>query len=118
MNQQYITMPFADDVGSLGEAETLFDDKISFVISDDEFGKKLSLFCAGGKAIAAPVQKTALDPLAKDTMLGKNLPAIRGWVEPNLTDHLFFIQVPEHTKSLMVKAIDGFGNTYQESISL
>lgn len=53
-NQQYITMPFADDVATLGLAESLFDDKISFVISDDEFNERLSLLCAGGKSIVAP----------------------------------------------------------------
>jgi hypothetical protein len=53
-NQQYITMPLADDVATLGEAETLFDDKINFVISDTEFGNRLALFAAGGKAIVAP----------------------------------------------------------------
>lgn len=53
-NQQYITMPFADDVTTLGAANTLFDDKISFVISDTEFGKRLGLFAAGSKAIVAP----------------------------------------------------------------
>lgn len=53
-NQQYISMPFADDVETLGDAELLFDDKISFVISDDEFGKRLALFACGGKAIVAP----------------------------------------------------------------
>lgn len=53
-NQQYIAMPLADDVATLGDANALFDDKISFVISDDEFGKRLGLFCAGGKAITAP----------------------------------------------------------------
>lgn len=53
-NQQYITMPLADDVAVLGNAEALFDDKISFVISDDEFSNRLALFCAGGKAIVAP----------------------------------------------------------------
>lgn len=53
-NQQYITMPFADDVDNLGEADNLFDLKISFVISDEEFGNRLSLFAAGGKAIVAP----------------------------------------------------------------
>ena len=53
-NQQYISMPVADDVETLGDAEALFDDKISFVISDDEFGKRLALFAAGGKAIVAP----------------------------------------------------------------
>jgi hypothetical protein len=54
LNQQYITMPVADDVDTLGEANALFDDKISFVIDDSEFGKRLGLFTAGGKAIVAP----------------------------------------------------------------
>jgi hypothetical protein len=53
-NQQYITMPLADDVDTLGDAETLFDDKISFVMNDDEYGKRLALFAVGGKAIIAP----------------------------------------------------------------
>jgi len=54
LNQQYITMPLADDVATLGEANALFDDKISFVISDDEFSNRLALLAAGGKAIVAP----------------------------------------------------------------
>lgn len=53
-NQQYITMPFDDGVAALGSAETLFDDKVSFVISDDEFNTRLALFACGGKAIVAP----------------------------------------------------------------
>lgn len=53
-NQQYVEMPLADDVTTLGKANTLFDDRISFVISDDEFSKRLSMFAAGGKAITAP----------------------------------------------------------------
>jgi hypothetical protein len=53
-NQQYITMPFADDVATLGDANALFDDKVSFVISDDEFSNRLALFACGGKAIVAP----------------------------------------------------------------
>lgn len=59
-NQQYITMPLADDVATLGDAEALFDDKISFVISDSEFGERLALFAAGGKAIVAPYIKKNL----------------------------------------------------------
>jgi hypothetical protein len=54
LNQQYILMPLADDVDTLGKANALFDDKISFVINDDEFSKRLALLCAGGKAIVAP----------------------------------------------------------------
>ena len=53
-NQQYIPMPFAEDVDTLGAANALFDDRISFPISDDEFGSRLSMFVAGGKAIVAP----------------------------------------------------------------
>ena len=52
-NQQYIQMPFPDDVDTLGEANNLFDQKISFVLADDEFGRRLGLFAAGGKAITA-----------------------------------------------------------------
>lgn len=54
LNQQFITMPLADDVNTLGECDTLFDDKISFVLSDDEYGNRLGLFATGGKAIVAP----------------------------------------------------------------
>lgn len=60
-NQQYITMPLADDVDTLGEAESLFDDKISFVLDDTQFGKRLGLFSAGGKAIVAPYIKRNLE---------------------------------------------------------
>lgn len=59
-NQQYITMPFVDDVDTLGEAVSLFDDKISFVIDDSEFGTRLGLFAAGGKAIVEPYIKKNL----------------------------------------------------------
>lgn len=60
-NQQYITMPASDDVSTLGDANALFDDKISFVISDSEFGTRLALFACGGKAIAAPYIKRNLE---------------------------------------------------------
>jgi hypothetical protein len=53
-SQQYIPMPFNDGVDELGEAENLFDGKVSFVIHDDEFSNRLALFAAGKKAITAP----------------------------------------------------------------
>jgi hypothetical protein len=53
-SQQYITMPFNDGVDTLGDAEELFDGKVSFVISDDEFSTRLALFACGRKAITAP----------------------------------------------------------------
>jgi len=53
-NQQYIEMPFASDVDDLGEADALFDDKVSFVLEDTQYGTVLGLFVAGGKSITAP----------------------------------------------------------------
>jgi hypothetical protein len=54
LNQQYISMPFDDEIEELGDANNYFDDRISFVLSDAEYGERLALFSAGGKAIAAP----------------------------------------------------------------
>lgn len=53
-NQQYITTPNTDDVDELGEAENFFDLKISFSLSDDEYGQRLGLFACGGKPIVSP----------------------------------------------------------------
>ena len=60
-NQQYITMPVADDVDTLGEANNLFDDKVNFVISDTEYGNRLALFAVGGKAIVSPYIRRNLE---------------------------------------------------------
>ena len=53
-NQQYIQLPFADDIDEVGEAENLFDKKISFGIYDQQYGARLALFAEGGFAIVAP----------------------------------------------------------------
>lgn len=53
-NQQYITVPYDDEVEILGDAESFADSKISFAITDDEFGSRLSMFACGGKAIVGP----------------------------------------------------------------
>lgn len=60
-NQQYIEMPLADDVDTLSLAEQLFEDRISFVINDTQFGPRLALFTAGGQAIIAPYVKRNLE---------------------------------------------------------
>lgn len=52
-NQQYIQLPYAG-VTDLGDAESLFDDRINFGVTDDDYGNRLALFVAGGKAIVAP----------------------------------------------------------------
>lgn len=52
-DQQYIQVTSNDvtTVADLGEAETLFTDKISFYLGDDQYGKRLGFFGAGGLAI-------------------------------------------------------------------
>lgn len=60
-NQQYISMPFADDVITVGGCNTLYNDDISFVLVDDEYSNRLGLFACGGKAITAPYIKRNLE---------------------------------------------------------
>lgn len=62
-NQQFITMPFSDNVNQLGTAKNYFAKRISFVIDDRQYGKRLAFFGCGGKAIVAPyiVRNLVLD---------------------------------------------------------
>jgi len=60
-NQQYITMPLNDGIDELGEAEALFDDRVSFVMNDSDYGNRLGLLACGGKAIVAPYIKRNLE---------------------------------------------------------
>lgn len=53
-NQQYIVMPFDDGVNTLAQAKNFFNDRISFVIADAQFGTRLGFFGVGGQAIIAP----------------------------------------------------------------
>lgn len=61
LNQQYIEMPYADDVETVGQALDFFEDRISFVIDDAQLQKRLSFFVCGGDAIVAPYIKRNLE---------------------------------------------------------
>lgn len=77
-NQQYITMPLNDDVDTLGAANSLFDDKVSFVIHDTDYGNRLALFSVGGKAVVAPyIEKNLRVDLQGRTIqwIGDNQPS-------------------------------------------
>lgn len=54
LNQQFIPMPIDDGINTLGLCNTLFDNRISFVLTDGEAGNVLGMFCHRGKAIVAP----------------------------------------------------------------
>lgn len=65
-----------------------------------------------------PQQRTAYDPWAYEMFMGTEKPNPRGWVEPNLTDHLFFIKPESTVKVIKVSATDPFGNVYTDSLKL
>lgn len=78
-NQQYISMPYNDDIDELGEALNLFDERVSFVIQDDEFARRLALFAVGGKAIVAPY-------IIKDLCINLQSRAL-SWIAANTPDY-------------------------------
>lgn len=53
-NRQFIDMPLSGGVNTLGAADSLFDDRVSFVLSSQEYGNVLAFFTAGKQAIIAP----------------------------------------------------------------
>lgn len=73
---------------------------------------------ADEKLMGTPQQRTALDPWAFELFAGVEKPKPRGFVEPTLTDHLFFIKPESTVKSLKVTATDPFGNVYTESLNI
>lgn len=79
LDQQYIEMPFDDQVDELPDAINLFNDRVSFVISDDEYGERLSFFVAGGKAITAPYK-------LKNFRVDLQSRALQ-WVSANMPDY-------------------------------
>lgn len=78
---------------------------------------KLEWF-ADGQAMGMPKKRTAYDPWAYELFHGKKHPAVRGWVEPTLTDHMFFMKPGPDVKSIEVRASDPFGNVYREQHTL
>lgn len=73
---------------------------------------------ADGRSMGMPQQRTAYDPWAYEMFIGKEKPNPRGWIEPNLTDHLFFVKPEASVKTIKVTATDPFGNVYTESLNL
>lgn len=53
-NQQYIEMPYGSGISSINQAELMFEDSISFVLTSDEYQNRLALFASNRRAIVAP----------------------------------------------------------------
>ena len=63
-------------------------------------------------------QRAAKDPWAIELYAGPELPVKHKFVEPMLTDHLFFAKPSADAKQIIVKATDRFGQVYTETIQI
>jgi hypothetical protein len=61
-------------------------------------------------------QETAFDAEAVKYMDGPGNPAKYPWVEPRLTDHIFFATPSVSAKKVTVEVTDRFGNRYREEL--
>lgn len=91
-NRQYIEMPVSDNIIALGLAEKLFDERISFVTTDTDYGPRLSLFCISGEPVIAPyvekmlqldIQAAAISAtnLYKPNMTASAISKIKDYIE-------------------------------------
>lgn len=71
-----------------------------------------------GVSKGAPEQRVAKDPWAIELYEGPALPQKHKFVEPSLTEHLFFIKPLASAKEIKVKATDRFGKIYEETIKI
>jgi hypothetical protein len=77
-NQQFIEMPY-DDEFDIGDAETFFEERLSFVMTDEDYGERLAFFGAGGSAIVAPY-------IVKNVELDMQSDAL-AWIAANQPDY-------------------------------
>lgn len=63
-------------------------------------------------------QRVAFDPWSVELYEGPELPKKHKFVDPTLTDHLFFATPSAGAKKVKVTATDRFGKTYSEEISV
>ena len=66
----------------------------------------------GGERRGAMTQRRGHDPLSVELHTGPDLPPRRTWVEPYVTDHLFYAPVSADARDIRVEATDRFGRVY------
>jgi len=71
-----------------------------------------------GRSMGQMKQETAQDADAIDTMAGPEKPGKYSWIEPDMTDHLFFATPSPGAKTIIIEVTDRFGNKYRETIRL
>jgi hypothetical protein len=61
-------------------------------------------------------RRIGTDPLSERLHRGPEMPTHRPWVEPVVTDHLFYCPTPERGGRIKVEAIDRWGNTFVSDV--
>lgn len=62
-------------------------------------------------------RRIGTDPLSERLHRGPEQPSHRPWVEPILTDHLFYCPAPEEGKTVVIEAIDRWKNRFTTEVS-
>jgi hypothetical protein len=63
-------------------------------------------------------QQTGLDPLAVKLQAGDQIPAKHKWVDPTMTDHLFFATPSAGAKEIRIEVTDRFGQVYSDTVAV
>ena len=69
-----------------------------------------------GERNGAMSRRVGLDPLSVKLHTGPDLPRKRGWVEPQMTGHLFYASASRRVREIRVEATDRWGTTYTETL--
>ena len=67
----------------------------------------------GADRRGAMARRTGKDPLSVALHSGDALPVRRTWVDPVLTNHMFYAPVPANAREIRVEAVDRFGRRYE-----
>lgn len=62
-------------------------------------------------------RRLGLDPLAVEQQAGPDKPPRRTWVQPTVTEHLYYATVSPSARELRVEAIDPWGRVYTEALA-
>ncbi|OIN60067.1 calcineurin-like phosphoesterase C-terminal domain-containing protein [Arsenicibacter rosenii] len=65
-----------------------------------------------------PENRIAYDPWATELYAGPDLPKKHTFVDPTLTDHLFFFTPSAGAREITVRATDPFGKVYAETVKV
>jgi hypothetical protein len=71
-----------------------------------------------GESKGEMFRDVAFDPLSVELHLGALKPVARGWVEPMLTDHMFFAKPASIASKIIIQVTDRFNNVYKQEVEL